>query len=270
MTSQNQRAHGVTPELNRDYARRTANHQAAFVLPYLKPGMSLLDAGCGPGTISLGLARELSPGRVTGLDHDPRHVAMACERAARERIANASFELGNALTLPFEEAVFDAVFENDLLTHLAEQAARAVREVYRVLKPGGLFAARDVDAGAVVWGQGTEVTHQLDRLFIAWHQSRGSDITFGRRLPVILREAGFIELCKSVSADTKGDPEAVRQHAEITVALLDGPFGRAILEHAWADQAAVDRLRQSIQAWGRHPDAFFANIHIEVIGWKPG
>ena len=270
MKTTHRRAHGVTPELNRDYTGRTAGHQAAFLLPYLKPGMGLLDAGCGPGTISLGLAQAVKPGRVTGLDHDPQHVAMARTLAAERGAANVAFELGDALALPFEDASFEAAFENDLLTHLANQAGQAVREIYRVLKPGGLFAARDVDAGAAMWGQASEATRQLDRWMIAWQAGRGSDIKLGRRLPALLREAGFVDTRKSVSADTKGDLESVRQHAEITLALLDGPFGRTILEHGWADEAALEDLKSSIQEWAQHPDAFFANVHLEVIGWKPG
>jgi hypothetical protein len=137
-----------------------------------------------------------------------------------------------------------------VLTHLSENAVRAAREVYRVLKPRGLFAARDVDAEAVVWGNLSDSIRQLDRLMMAWQQSRGSDITLGRRLPAILREAGFTGILKSVSADTKGDPEAVRSHARITLLLLDGPFGRDIVDHGWADRPVVERLKESIRAWG--------------------
>jgi ubiquinone/menaquinone biosynthesis C-methylase UbiE len=54
MRAEGRRAHGVTPGLSRDYSTRTAGRQAAFVLPYLHPGMHLLDVGCGPGSITLG------------------------------------------------------------------------------------------------------------------------------------------------------------------------------------------------------------------------
>jgi hypothetical protein len=45
--------------------------------------------------------------------------------------------------------------------------------------------------------------------------------------------------------------------------------GIDIVEHGWADQPTVERLKESMQMWGEHPDAFFANVHVEVIGWKP-
>jgi ubiquinone/menaquinone biosynthesis C-methylase UbiE len=270
MTTEAERAHGVTPGLRQDYATRTAERQAAFVLRYLRPGMDLLDVGCGPGTITLGLARAVAPGQVTGVDHDVAHIQAARALAAERGVTNVTFEVGNALVLPFEDGMFDAAFENNVLTHLAQDAVGAASAVYRVLKPGGFFAARDADADSVVWGNLSDAVKQLDRLFIAWHQSRGSDITLGKRLPAILREAGFTDTVKSVSADTKGTPEEVRSHAEITLFLLDGPFGRDIVDRGWADTSTVERLKASIRAWGEHPDAFFANVHVEVVGWKPG
>jgi ubiquinone/menaquinone biosynthesis C-methylase UbiE len=270
MQSQNERAHGVTPGLRQDYLTRTAGQQAAFVLPHLHPGMNLLDVGCGPGTITLGLAQAVAPGRVTGIDHDAAHVEAARALALERGVTNVTFQRGDALSLPFEDGSFEAAYENNMLTHLSQDAIQAAREVYRVLKPGGFFAARDVDTDAVLWGHQSETIKLLDRLFTAWHQSRGSDITIGKRLPAILREAGFMGTLKSVSADTKGDPESARSHARITISLLDGPFGRDILEKGWADQGTVDQLKESIQEWGEHPDAFFSNVHVEVIGWKPG
>jgi SAM-dependent methyltransferase len=270
MTSHDRRAHGVTPGLRQDYATRTAEKQAAFVLPHLRPGMDLLDVGCGPGTITLGLAQTVAPGHVTGIDHDPVHVEAARALVAERGVTNVTFVTGDALSLPFEDGTFDVAFENDLLTHLPQNAVQAAGEVYRVLKPRGLFAARDVDAEAVVWGNLSDPIRQLDRLMMAWQQSRGSDITLGRRLPDILRDAGFTATLKSVSADTKGDPEAVRSHARITAFLLDGPFGQDIVDQGWADRPTVERLKETIRAWGEHPDAFFANVHVEVIGWKPG
>jgi hypothetical protein len=62
---------------------------------------------------------------------------------------------------------------------------------------------------------------------------------------------------------------AVGSHAAITLFLLDGPFGRQIVDSGLTDGAAVESLKASVSEWGEHPDAFFANVHVEVIGWKP-
>ncbi len=270
MGVEDKRAHGVTPGLREDYAARTARHQGAFVLPYLRPGMDLLDVGCGPGTITLGLAQAVHPGHVIGIDYDAAHVDGARALAVERGVTNVTFQGGDALSLQFEDNAFDAAFENDLFTHLPQNATRAAGEVYRVLKPGGFFAARDVDAEAVVWGRLTDLIKELDRLMMAWQRSRGSDITLGKRLPAILRQAGFRCTIKSVSADTKGDLEAVRAHARITISLLDGPLGQDALDNGWADEPTIEHIKASILEWAEHPDAFFANVHVEVVGWKPG
>jgi len=268
MALQPKRAHGVTPGLRRDYADRTANHQAAFVLPYLNPGMNLLDVGYGPGTITIGLAKTVAPGNVIGIDHDSHNIEEAKMLASDENVTNVKFMSGDALNLPFEKEMFDAVFENNMFVHLAERASQATTEIYRVLKPGGFFAARDANADAVVWSHQTELMKQFDRFFHRWHKSRGSDISLGKKLPAIIRESGFTNTIKSLSADTKGEPEATRSHAEIMVALLDGPLGQMILDKTWADEATITEMKDDIRHWGEHPDAFFANVHVEVIGWK--
>lgn len=270
MKPEEQRAHGVTPGLRQDYATRTAEQQAAFVLPYLEAGMDLLDAGCGPGTITLGLARAVLPGRVIGLDHDAEHIEEARRLARREGVDNVEFRAGDVLSLPMEAESMGAAFENNLFIHLAEQAEQAAKQIHKVLKPGGFFAARDVDEDAVLWGARSDVIAELDKLMFAWHQNRGSDMKLGKRLPSILQAAGFVRIQTTISADTKSTPEDIRSHADITLALLDGPLGRAIIEHGWADHTAVERLRAGIQAWAEAPGAFFANVHVEVIGWKPG
>jgi SAM-dependent methyltransferase len=122
MPGNSDRARGVTPTLSRDYAARTADQQAAFLLPYLRPGMSLLDAGCGPGSITMGLAGRVAPGAVMGIDHDPVHIDAASARVVQRRQTNATFRVGDILALPFDAATFDVAFENDVLLHLPERA----------------------------------------------------------------------------------------------------------------------------------------------------
>jgi SAM-dependent methyltransferase len=264
-----QRAHGVTPGLRADYGTRTAAAQAGFALPYLRPGMSLLDVGCGPGSITVGLAEVVAPGAVVGVDHDAPHIERAREMAALQGAPNLTFLVGDARALPLEDGRFEAAFENDVLTHLGPHALTAAREIHRVLQPGGIVAARDVDTSAVVWGHRTELIDRVNHLFTGWMERRGSDLTLGSRLPAILRAAGFVDTVTSVSADTKGTPDTVAGHGQITLDLLEGPFGRDLARWGWVTQAELDRLREGVEEWRHHPDAFFANVHVEVVGYKP-
>ena len=269
MNSENKRAHGVTPGLQNDYLLRTADKQAAFFIPYLKSGMSVIDLGCGPGTITTGFAKIVSPGLVTGIDHDSQHIEKANELRSKEGLKNLTFKTGDVLSLPYDDKSFDAAFENNLFVHLAENSAKTAEEVFRLLKPGGFFGVRDVDVEYAVWGNKTEPITSLDMLMKEWQRSRGSNVNIGRQLPSILRKAGFTNCIISVSADTKGTPEEVCSHAKITLTLLDGPLGKASLKNRWTDKNSIEKIKQEITRWGENPDSFFSNVHIEVIGWKP-
>ena len=84
--------------------RRSAGRQAAHLMPLLQPGMDLLDLGCGPGSITLGLAQAVWPGEVTGLDQNQEQVELARRAAVENRALNARFVTGNALALPFPDS----------------------------------------------------------------------------------------------------------------------------------------------------------------------
>jgi len=128
------------------HAGRSAATHARFILPYLQPGMHVLDCGCGSGAITLGLAQAVRPGQVTGIDIAEVEIERARNRAREERVDNVHFELGNVYELPFSEPAFDLVFGHNVLEHVA-QPDQALREIHRVLKPGGIAGIRDVDIG---------------------------------------------------------------------------------------------------------------------------
>src|SRR5215207_3754614 len=92
------------PAFDAQLSARTATREAAFFLPHLRPGMRLLDVGCGPGSITLGLAAALAPGEVVGVDLRPEPLAQARAEASRRGIANVRFEVGSAYALPFPDA----------------------------------------------------------------------------------------------------------------------------------------------------------------------
>ena len=82
-------------------ARRSAQRQAGFLLPLLERGTSLLDCGCGPGSITCDLARHVAPGTVVGIDADPAQAERAAARAIEEQLDNVSFQAASIYDLPF-------------------------------------------------------------------------------------------------------------------------------------------------------------------------
>jgi ubiquinone/menaquinone biosynthesis C-methylase UbiE len=169
--------------------QRTAEDHARFFLPYLAHGSRLLDAGCGPGTITLGLARRVAPGQVIGIDIEDSQFAGSQEQAKRESL-NVEFRKADICQLPFEDESFDAVFSHAVLQHLRDPLA-ALAELRRVLKPGGVIGIGALDMGGILIDAESEGPAQGLAAYIADRAKGEGDPYVGRKLARLLRKASF-------------------------------------------------------------------------------
>ncbi len=134
---------GFSDEMLESFSRYTAETSATYLLPYLRPGLRVLDFGCGPGTISVGLAKAVAPGEMHGVDIEASQVDMARMVASANRQDNAIFHVGDVTDLTFEDGYFDVAHCHNVLLHVPDTGA-ALAEVSRVLKPGGIIACREM------------------------------------------------------------------------------------------------------------------------------
>ena len=124
--------------------RESALREKMIGLARLKPGETVLDAGCGTGTLAIAAKRRVgSTGRVFGIDASPEMIARAAKKAGKAGLGiefrNASIE-----TLPFQDAQIDVVLSTLMLHHLPRQVREnGLREIRRVLKPGGRLLVVD-------------------------------------------------------------------------------------------------------------------------------
>jgi SAM-dependent methyltransferase len=176
-------------------SRRTAQGRAAFFLPLLAPGMGVLDVGCGPGTITLGIAEAVLPGGTCiGVDLEASQVERA--RATAAGVDNVEFEVASIYALPFAEESFDAVFSHALFEHLA-RPADALAEIRRVLRRGGVAGICSSDWDGAVIDPRTDDVETALRCHFRLRREAGGDPFAGGRLSALVASAGFADVRSS-------------------------------------------------------------------------
>ncbi|HET9802076.1 MAG TPA: methyltransferase domain-containing protein, partial [Candidatus Acidoferrum sp.] len=193
----------TNPDFEAELALRTAAKEGAFFLRFLRPGMRVLDVGCGPGSITLGLAEAVAPGEVVGVDFQPSQVARAQALSAARGVMNTRFEVADVYRLPFPDGSFDAAFANTVLMHLREPV-RALVEMRRVLCAGGIAGVRDCDFGGRIHVPATPLLERWYELVVRVRRRNGGDPFLGRHHRRLLLEAGFARNEASVSVWSVG------------------------------------------------------------------
>jgi ubiquinone/menaquinone biosynthesis C-methylase UbiE len=181
-------AHGHHSTVLKSHTWRTVDNSAAYLVPYIKPDMKILDIGCGPGNITVGLAKLVPQGRCTGLDISEGVLQQARDYAASQSQSNVEFVTGNVFKLDYEDDSFDIVHAHQVLQHLHDPLA-SIREMKRVVKPGGVVAIRDM-THFLHWPE-TEEIDKFRRLFYQISDDKGASPGVGCRLHQLAREAGF-------------------------------------------------------------------------------
>jgi ubiquinone/menaquinone biosynthesis C-methylase UbiE len=247
----------------RSHRWRTVENSAAYLIPHLAPGTSILDVGCGPGTITADLARRVAPAAVIGIDLAAGVVAAARDQHAQ--VPNLRFETGDVYALDFPDAAFDVVYAHQVLQHLSDPV-RALREMRRVLRPGGTLAVRDSDYAAFVWSPADE---RLDRWMSIYHaltRRNHAEADAGRYLHVWVREAGFKERQVSSSNWTFQTDEERAWWGDLWAdRVRHSEFARQALEYGLADQDDLDAIAAVFHRWRDDPDGLFIVVHGEVI-----
>jgi ubiquinone/menaquinone biosynthesis C-methylase UbiE len=264
--------HGSDPDEQRRLEQRTGANAAGFFLPHLRPGMRLLDVGCGPGSITLDLAEIVAPGELVGIDFQEPQVVRARELAASRNIATARFEVGDAYALPFPDASFDAVFAHTLLNHLRDPL-RALREMHRVLRPGGVCGVCDHVNETLVLEPATALLEQMSALLLrVMNHNTGQPAEMRpRHFRRLLLEAGFTRAEVTPIGRGFGTPaETRRRAADLSLALSQPSFGGVALSQGWADRETLEAMRAAVLEWGERPDALFAWLWLGAVGWKDG
>jgi ubiquinone/menaquinone biosynthesis C-methylase UbiE len=257
--------HGHHASVVRRHQQRTAERDAAYLLPHLAPGMRLLDAGCGPGTITAGLARAVAPGEAVGVDRAAEVLELARAHASEAGITNVRFEQADVYDLPYADASFDVIHAHQVLQHLADPVAALV-EMGRVLRPGGVLGVRDADYGTMSAWPRSEAIDRWLRLYHAVAEANGADADAGRRLPSWLRDAGLEVVAVTASVETFVERAAIADWGySWAERVTRSAFAEQAVEYGLATTAKLESIAEGWRAWADAPDAFFMFVHVECV-----
>jgi ubiquinone/menaquinone biosynthesis C-methylase UbiE len=261
---------GHHPAVVARHARRTVETAAAFLLPFLKPGMRLLDVGCGPGTVTSGFAQRVAPGETIGIDASADVIATAKSLARATTARNLSFEVGSIYEPRFAAGTFDAVFTHQVMQHL-RHPVEALRQLRALLAPGGVVGVRVVDWGSAICYPESEAMRRALAIQFELARRNGGEPNAGRYLRRWLREAGFGEARLTTSTESDADTDATRERAEFFAErCLRSSLADRALEYGIATRSDLESIAAAWRAWGRDPDAFFCFSHVEVLAWNSG
>ncbi len=225
------------------FRTRTLHDSCQPLVEFLHPGMSVLDVGCGEGQITVDVASVVQPGEVKGLDSVAANIARCASIATDAGVRNATFDVGDAYALPYQDGVFDLCYTNGLFDWLRDPL-KALREQKRVTRSGGqvlaivaslsdLFLYPDCPSVIkVLEGLAQNLTPAADTRYL--------DFRCGRHLHASFAAVGLTEI--EVNPYFPADNVALR---------LSGTFGdRGKTIRAFFDSSIPDNWRDQLISTG--------------------
>ena len=255
--------HGHHESVLRSHRWRTAENSAAYLLPHLSSGFTLLDVGCGPCTITADLATQVT--RVTALERTGDALDLARAEIARRHLTNVDFAVGDVHALDFPDASFDVVHAHQVLQHVTDPVA-ALREMRRVTRPGGIVAARDSDYAGFIWFPLVPELDEWLALYQKVARGNGGEPDAGRRLLAWAREAGFTDVTATASAWCFADDADRRWWGGMWAdRILTSAITRQAVDGGHADLAELEDISRAWREWAENDDGWFLVPHGDVV-----
>lgn len=258
---------GYADHVLKHFSKRTVATHANFILPYLNKNMSILDAGCGPGSITIGFAEFVTPTPVVGIDINVRQLEYARTSAKEKQLANIFFVEGDIIDLPFADNSFDVVFTNAVLCH-SKIPKYIINEFKRVTKPGGFVAAREMDWGAQLIYPTNNLLRESMKLRERALKYLGNNYRVGRKLRKLFADVGFDPIIGSATCEVIGDEQTLKDVPEYMAKQWeDALFGKIIIEKGWATHEKIKQFQQALRDFPKQPGAFRCWTWCQVIGF---
>ena len=260
---------GFSEEMLESLRRYTAETSVSYLLPYLRPGLRVLDFGCGPGNISVGLAKAVAPGEMHGVDMDESQIDLARLVARANRQSNAIFHVGDVVDLPFDDGFFDVAHGHNVLMHIPDTGA-VLAEVKRVLKPGGVLGCREMICGSSFTHPTFGVLRSAWDMFEDLLAADDGHPQMGKDLKEHVVEAGFTNARTSASFelyDAPGDIAFIYEFAKKW--FLSPEIVEAAIKYGASTRELCDAVDAAYDKWKDHPGALCGLAFGETVAGRP-
>lgn len=257
-----------SPSVLKTHTWRNLSNSAPHLLPHLKPHLHILDVGCGPGSITIDLARHVPQGHVTGVEYVSDPLDGARKLASSSGITNITFTVGDIHALPFDDETFDIVHVHQVLQHISDPV-KALSELKRVTKTCGLVSAREsaelswypANNGISLW---RSVTEKMQR-------AKGGHPHPGRMIHVWAEEAGFdrAKIVKSAGSWCfASDVERAYWGGSMEERAKSSGFAKGAMEGGFACEEELEAIADGWRAFVEDGEGWFGLLHGEVLCWK--
>jgi ubiquinone/menaquinone biosynthesis C-methylase UbiE len=253
-----------------DHARRGATDSAGFLIPHIQPKFSILDVGCGPGTITADLAELVPNGNVIGVDRVEAVLEQARQNAQARGSTNLTFQQSDANALPFEANTFDVVFCHQVLQHVGAPV-EVLREMARVAKPGGIVAAREANYASFAWYPEPPLLDKWQQLYTQVTRANGGEPNAGKYLFKWARDAGFAAEDIEATWDTwrYAGQRAEQFSKSHGGRITQSGFLNTAVSKGYASKEEVEAIQQAWYEWGVQEDAYIAIPNAQILCRRP-
>ncbi len=257
--------HGHHESVLRSHRWRTAENSAGYLLPWLKSGASVLDVGCGPGTITADLATIVTPGRVTAMEVTAAALDLARAEIGRRGLTTVDFAVGDVHALDFPDDTFDVVHAHQVLQHVGDPVT-ALREMRRVTRPGGVVAVRDSDYAAFTWFPRLPGLDEWLDLYERVARGNGGEPDAGRRLLSWAHAAGLTDVTATAGTWCFADPPDRAWWGGLWAdRILESDMARQAVDSGAATRADLERISAAWRQWAADDDGWLSILLGELI-----
>ncbi|KAB8596107.1 hypothetical protein FH972_025816 [Carpinus fangiana] len=270
---------GNSTTITKSHAMRTAANSIAYLLPHLdrlaasNPAFNFLDVGCGPGSITLDLARRHPAATFVGIDGSAQVIAQAvAAKHAAGHPGSCRFEVGDVMRLAEQGFVgFDVVHVHQVLQHVPDAAGAMVSLRGAAKVEGGVVAVREFDWGMIGWYPESPGLDLWRDLWLRVARKNGNDPFTARKLKALAMKAGWSEIEVESGADGLWTFDTAEKRGAVAPPMIgryaeDGTFAGQMRDMGMHNvEADLKAVREGWEQWAKASDGWMAQTCVHIV-----